>query len=200
MPLPTIANVTRFAFGGQIQGGGRWVNVWHMNYTGGGFATQAAATIGANELAKLYDSSVIVGGQGWIPAFGAGGETLDKADVINLDGTSATFSLPYTITGPGGTPGEAAECAHVLTLRTGFRGRSHRGRVFLPQVQNSQVANGQLNAAIPPLIIARFNSIFTTLAGLSWVPVVASYKLGTATPITSVSMDTLVDVIRGRKR
>lgn len=201
MVLPTIPHVVRFAVQGTIEGGSRWANIWHCNFTSGSWPSDAGVEAASDEIVHFYDGTVISTHTGWIANFGCTGETLDTVSAIRLDGTTATLNFPYAVTGPASTPGGAAQDSFTLTLRTGLRGRSHRGRLFLPQVENSQVTTGQLNVLVPPIVVDRFGVIQSALESLSepCEVVVASYLLATWQAVTSVSMDPIVKHQRRRR-
>lgn len=188
MPLPVISGVSRAALSGVVEGGTRWTNVWHAHFTGVGSPTTTDFTNLANGLVTLYNHANTGGANGWITGFGGTGTTLDDIAIIPLDGSTATMRFSAAISAPGGSPALPGEDAFTLTLRTGFRGRSKRGRVYLPPIEGSQVINGRLNVAVPPIIVTTFNAMVTTLAANNWSPVVASYKLAAAQLITGVNM------------
>jgi len=105
-----------------------------------------------------------------------------------------------------------AEVAHVLSLRTAYRGRRYRGRLYLPAMTTGTTdVNGNLTGAKITSILAQWNAMVAELAPKQWSIVVASYgksvhSNGTittwtpfATDITSATMDSKPDVQRRRK-
>jgi hypothetical protein len=96
--------------------------------------------------------------------------TLTAFDITPLDGHSAT----QTFGTGGGAPfkgGSAVDFAPAVSalirIQTGLRGRENRGRVYLPFVSESQMTNGSLISADPPLVTTAWNSFVTALGASS---------------------------------
>jgi hypothetical protein len=70
--------------------------------------------------------------------------TMDGVEVIALDGISESHFFPYATTKHGLVLSQAAaaNACLVLTWLTGVRGRSHRGRTFLPGCPNASLESG----------------------------------------------------------
>src|SRR5215831_20184337 len=139
MPLPTIAGVTRVVIRGAMPSGRTWANIWHWQYAGG------ASTPGPTEFnnldaifIRLYSGAAYSGGIAWLPD-ARNSVTVVETAYTNLDGSSLSYSLPKALTG-GNSSGNSlpSEVAHVMTLRTPYRGRRYRGRIYLPPLVTTQ--------------------------------------------------------------
>jgi hypothetical protein len=125
-----------------------------------------------------------------------------ELDIIPLDGSSATsvYTVPVGLAYHGGTAGEGNPSAAVLVkLQTGLRGRSHRGRLFLPFPGESASGNGlTLPSSVTGMQSAwdTFKSAMNT-AGYVWG--VASYTLGTFSPITTLKVEAPLGTQRRRQ-
>lgn len=121
-------------------------------------------------------------------------------------GTAASFVGVGTI-GVAGNSGASQvlpdQLALVVTLRTALAGRSHTGRIYLPITKWNLSSQGQMAKAETDGLAAWFAAFLTaantSLTGVSGNHmVVASQKLGTSQSITSVTVDTKIDVQRRR--
>jgi hypothetical protein len=146
--------------------------------------------------------------------------TVDSGDYTPLDGTSGAFHLTSALVGAGTSgPAIPPEVAQVITLRTALRGRRARGRIFLPAFASGAYTGGTLDPARQTTVLSAAATLMSDLVSLGWQLVVASYGVSyrvnhTTTPatkvastwtpfataVTSITMDALADVIRGRKR
>lgn len=120
----------------------------------------------------------------------------DGLQVI-LNGAGA----PGTIAGAD-TPNNVAV---VVSHRTGFSGRSRRGRTYLAGIVASDVVNDLTTPAKQAAYVTAFNALRTDLATAGYTMVVASYFSNGAprleaisTPITSHIVDARVDTQRRR--
>lgn len=200
MPLPVIAGVCRVAYRGTMPSGQRWVNVHHIRKVAVGAWSAADVAIVQPIFVRLYRGA----------AFGAGAEwmgncnnalTLDDATYTPLDGTSPSIVQTIAVAGVSGSVSLPSEDAHVLTLRTGFRGRANRGRTFLPAAAiGTMAAGGVLQAASVTATVVQAAGVQAALIAAGYEHVVASYLgAGAQHLITQYTMDNKVDVIRGRK-
>jgi hypothetical protein len=78
-------------------------------------------------------------------------------------------------------------CA-VVSLKTAFRGRSARGRIFVGPVAESELTNGLLNDATRAAMVDGWTSFGSALISEDMEHVVASYKNETALTVTSYSI------------
>lgn len=117
----------------------------------------------------------------------------------------ATVQGIYTAggTSPGtGTNRMPPLCSAVLSLKTGFIGRSYRGRSYMPITGTPALANnGEVtNTAIDAYVLAQ-KQYFDDLNAITWSGiwmksgkvVVASATKGVSTAVTSVACDSIVD-------
>lgn len=137
---------------------------------------------------------------------------LQLREVYAFDLSSSTGSV-YTATGTGGPfpgglndpalPGNVAAC---LSFRTANRGRSFRGRIYLPGLTEPSVIGNNLNGIRAAGITAGFAVVSTVMASLGLAHVVVSRvsngvprTTGVATGVSSILFtDTSVDSQRRR--
>jgi hypothetical protein len=223
MALPTINGTVRCAFRGLVPSGRQWTNVWHARYAGGASfpgPTEIAALDA--KLVRMYTGSIYSGGSVWL-AQCTTGVTLIDATYYVLNGSAGPVGINHTAAGPGAIANsQASEVAHVLSLRTGLRGRRYRGRIYLPGVSTTNVPSGILSSALVTTTLAQLNALQTDLQSIQWELGVASYgeswnrgphnAHGSATHVTwapffttlgnaptACSIDTKPDVQRRRK-
>jgi hypothetical protein len=117
---------------------------------------------------------------------------LGNTDVLPLDGTSSTVS--YTTASAGSAGGNASgsdmpeAIAQIIKWQTGTRGRSHRGRSYLPGVRSNLLNDPRTNALTPTAVanLATYGLDFLNdLAALGHPQSMAilSIKLGIATQV-----------------
>lgn len=123
-------------------------------------------------------------------------------DITPLDGTSVT--LPEVITPAakygGGFAGTAIipQCAAIVKLVTGKRGRSYRGRLFLPWVDEAAFDEGMIVGANNTAQQAAWVAFIAAMTGDGWAQVVASYKLATAENVVGVLCEKHTGTVRKR--
>jgi hypothetical protein len=212
MPLPVIAGVARCTLAGSIQGGGRWANTWHARRVDlGGVDTGEAASLTA-VMTAFYAALVI-------PSV-CGGTTIDSVDVTPLDGTSGAFHFGPGLVGSSGGSAAPPEVAEVITIRTAFRGRRARGRVFLPALTAGAFDTvGHIGAGYLTAVSVEGALMMGAANVAGWEIGVASYGKSRRwnrtttpatfvettwdpffTPATSLTMDNRADVVRARKQ
>jgi len=165
--------------------GQTFVNVLHFKKTSG--SIDAAAITALNtELTKLYGGAAYSGGA--VPMLNncpAATQTLDVT-YTPLDGSSASTVLALAATGSGTTDLLPGETCPIITLRTAIRGRSYRGRVYLPaQHDTSQTSSGGVATGVIVAYNLQLAGFLAALTGINWQWVVASYLLSQATPVTA---------------
>lgn len=127
-----------------------------------------------------------------------------KAYCYPTGGPTATFIGSYDT--PTARVGAAVnhnpnQVAIVLTTRTGLAGRSHRGRMYLPATGAPLETDGQLAQVILGYLTDAWALAFTDWnAASDGKIVVVSAHLGTATQVSSVTMDSRFDIQRSRAK
>lgn len=188
--LPVIANVYRIALNWRHTSGQLAVNVIHIHdesgtVTDSQLRTQLDAAAGAN----MWSSASL-------------NATVQDLAITKLDGvTGTTHGVPATPskwTGGNADPFQP-QVAVVVKLTTGLRGRSHRGRVFVPFTVSAAVTDGNVNPTTAGNMGTAWSAFNTTLlAGANNLDlVVASYKLATA---QSVLNPIGVELVGGTQR
>src|SRR3954451_1490119 len=213
MPLPTIAGVVRCSVRGTNVAGQQWVNVVHVQHGNPG-TTPSQADISALDLkfVRLWSGAAYSTGTAWLASCSSDTKIADIT-YYPLDGTSSPTVQSHIASGtlPIST-NQATEVAHVLTLRTGQRGRRNRGRIYLPAASTSAMSGtqGTLNATNLSNTLTQVNGLQADLATIQWFIVVASYGKGQlhgapqtwapyATVVNQFTMDAVPDVQRRRK-
>jgi hypothetical protein len=125
--------------------------------------------------------------------------------ITPLDGTTATQhftpATPSHWTGQNGTQ-FVPQVAVVVKLSTGDRGRSKRGRIFLPFVAESSIDNGFLDATQAAAMQTEWNDFQDDLgaSAVSCLLVVASYKLASqTTAVEPIQVETVLGTQRRRQ-
>jgi len=174
-PLPIITNVWRVALEWLHSGTGQIAaNVIHIR-TASTSASAVAAAIAASFLNKMWTTV-------------SSGASMHAMDLTRLDGSSASYHT--TVSGQNGQgssgdfePGSST----VVGLHTALRGRSHRGRVYLPFLAEGQASNGLLTTGQATTALLGWSYFVAHLplqTPLCFL-VVASYKLSTATDVVT---------------
>jgi hypothetical protein len=182
MQLPIIVGVYRCAIE-QAIGASSIANVVHVQAPG----TPTAAAV-AQEVAFAW------GKTGGLSVLQSSQLQYLNVHCTPLDGSSPSadhdFSLANHVGGTQAAASVPVNVCLILSLLTNTRGRSKRGRMYLPGVVQTQVdapasrwSSGTLTAAVTEWNVWQAQ----LLAGASLLKqVVASYKLATAFPITTV--------------
>lgn len=200
MPLPTIPGVVRCSVRGLMPSGKQWANVLHAQYAAGA-STPGTTEITALDalLIRLWTGSAFGAGANWLSNCNAAVTTIDATYYV-LFGGAPPLIFTHAAVGALATGTLPSEVACVVTHRTGTRGRSYRGRTFLPAPVTSHVAaGGVLQAADITSTLAQFAGCQSALAAIQWQIGVASYLHSTFAAASSFTMDNRFDVIRHRK-
>lgn len=191
-PLPIIANVFRLTTKWTSSAGGLAENVMHFRHIAGTTAG-VAADFAASITQTMWGP---VSAQAWIASY----------DVIKLDGSAATVSFVGGTTGKwqgggGNTDPEIAPAA-IVKFRTGLRGQSNRGRIYLPFTAEGQLANGVLAGAIVTSTQTAWDNFVAAMAALSTELTVASYDRahGGVGATHHVVTSTVVESVLGTQR
>lgn len=185
--LPVIAGVFRVALFWLDGTGQRAVNVLHFQKTGGTVALLNAALDGAAT------------GSMW--AYTRATASVVSKHITPLDGSSATAI--YAASGASWVGGQSTgdfmpACAEVVSLRTSKRGKSYRGRVFLPFIAESVAQNGSITGSVGTQQAA-WTAFVSDMATATYPLVVASYKLATADLVQTTLVENVLGTIRGRQ-
>lgn len=187
MPLPVIANCIRCTVFGTVEGGVGWANTMHFSKLTGNSNGQAISDADT-EVRKLYQQIGYGAGKyGWAQ-YNSDGTKVLGSSYTPLDGSTASTSFSWTQAGVSSQAPLPAQNAMSITLRTGLRGRSYRGRVFWT-CSNREVID--TNGLIADADLAGTTSAFASfIAALEAKTsplelVVASYLHGTASTVLS---------------
>ena len=187
-PLPVIAGVFRVAFNWANDAPGQIAeNVMHFRSP-----TLTAAGVGA----ALIES--VVRDQ-WTPVVHTSG--VNTLVITKLDGSSATFDQSIStinFTGLGGTEWIPA-VAPIVSFATGLRGRSYRGRIYLPFCDEAAVADGQLVGTIASDLQTAWEEFGAACYSNGLTHVVASYVHATAAEVQSYACQAAVGTMRRRQ-
>jgi hypothetical protein len=188
-PLPTIPNVYRVALGWTNSDTGLTAaNVMHFRKAGSNPAA----------LFTAFDSHVT-------QAMWDHTNTHSKIGTMNitpLDGSSVT--LPEVITPAakygGGFAGTAIipTAAALVKLVTGKRGRSYRGRLFLPWVDEAAYDEGMIVGANNAAMQTAWSTFVSAMSGDGFDLVVASYVHSTAENVVGLLCELHTGTIRRR--
>jgi hypothetical protein len=187
-----IANTFRVALDWADPSGQSAVNVMHISAPGGATVAQVAAGMDAAASGNMWASVINTA-------------KVSQFAITPLDGTTATsFITPATVgrwTGSSASVEFLPAVAPVVKLTTAVRGRSNRGRQFLPFTGESNVVNGKVRSVDVAVIQPAWTAF---LAGLTaFTPslhlVVASYKLATAVNVLTVHVEDVLGTQRRRQ-
>jgi hypothetical protein len=199
MPLPVITNTWRVTVRGVTAHSTPWNNVIHLHKTSGSAGPGDVPAL-VTELNKLYGGASY--GGGGLNLLNNANSSVIVSDYVFelLDGLSASLVQTATAAGSGVVQALPPECSVVVTLRTQFRGRSNRGRIYLPAYTTSSLTTGGvLSSGIPAAIVAQCSGFQTAIGALTYSWVVASYLNAGVNTISSWFVDTNIDVQRRRK-
>lgn len=187
MPLPVIANVIRVSVYGTIEGGVGWSNTFHIKKAAGDTFAAAMADNVVN-ITKMYDPAGFGGTNFGFLHYATDGTFATQIVQTPLDGTTPSRTDSIALAGSSSQTPQPAQNAMLVTLLTAFRGRSFRGRIFVPANSREQLdGSGHLGAANVAFVESMMNAMNAAL-DLQTHPcvlVVASYKLVVAHDVTS---------------
>jgi hypothetical protein len=156
------------------------------------------ASADAEDVANTIDGNVVAGMWG-VTRQHAHVHTLE---VTPLDGSGATFTFltgdPAKWSG-GDSPGDAIpQMAAIIKLVTSKRGRSYRGRVFIPWVTESNQTAGKIAGAAVTSLQSAWTTFVSDMDGDSCQLVIASYALATAEDVTAILAESFSGTQRRR--
>jgi len=98
------------------------------------------------------------------------------------------------------TPGDVtAQVAALIKVSTASRGRSYRGRVYLPWVLESENDSGTYNSTARTAQTTAWNTFRTAMAAANHELGIASYKLAQFAPATQCTAEILLATQRLRQ-
>ncbi len=182
-----------------LWGGQRVVNV--LNFLKGSTVTQADLEGLANALLTWWNTSVRPN-----TSSDAALQSIVTTDQSNQSAPS--FTIQISPVAPGGEPGGTVSnnVAVVVSLRTGFRGRSYRGRVYVPGIRNTHLVDqNHVYDAFAVALAAQYAALSTVEAATTTTHVIVSRFANKAprataimTEVTSYVTETTVDSQRRR--
>lgn len=194
MPIP--AGVGRIVLVGTLRGGEIFNTGWwgqgDLFSTDAGCQTQAdsvVASLGTSEFSGLWTNIA------------------DTATIINKvmvygypeGGPHASVMAESPTHKVGGGPAALPlQCCLVATTLTGSPGRSNRGRIYWPVTGANVGTDNQLSEAITQQVATVTYALLAPGEGSGPGPIVVSQKHGTFKPITSIRVDSRVDIQRRR--
>jgi len=191
--LPVIADTFRCALNWTTSGGQIAVNVIHIH-------TVTSGKTAADVDEVLEDQ---VGSNLWL-SVSSTAQVTDIA-ITPLDGVSATQHFVPAVPA-GWTGGQAGDfspaTAAIVKIPTDQRGRSKRGRVFLPFTGESVMANGVLDNTTRSSMETQWNTFQAALKADPDTPCficVASYKLASQREPLALSVEHLLATQRRRQ-
>lgn len=192
MPLPVITNVFRVAleWGGGIAGGSNPVNVMHFLDSLGGQDENAL-----NTALNAHWSST----QQTCTATALAATTMV---ITALNGTSGSQTyVSANARWVGETGGQYIPASSsLIKLTTPLRGRSHRGRLFLPGLGEAAQDGGIVSAGLVTACNTAWASFLTAMNTANWPMQVASYKLATSATVTHAVCQSMAATQRRRQR
>jgi hypothetical protein len=201
MPLPIIQDCYRVAVRGTNNIGAPCINVLHFLKLASSSEAVFLAALDI-QLRNIYTATGVsgVGTSGWA-TFGGGASSVTDYTVTKLDGVSASLVILLII--PGLATGDPLppDTALVTTFRTGFRGRSFRGRTYWwGGTEANNDGTGRLLSANAVEFNANWNAVVLTPSAAEAVLCVASYTLASAAVVTSFTVQKVFDRQRRRKQ
>jgi hypothetical protein len=182
--LPVIAGTFRVAFMWDNGSGTTAVNVMYFS---------AANTIAVT---TALDANATAGMWTLISnAFG-----VKRLIVTPLDGTSVTVTYPVTgAKWTGGTAGDWIPNEAIIVKETTMkRGKSYRGRIYLPYVTEASQINGVLTPASVATMQTAWNAWYVAMSAATVIPVVVSQKLATKENIATLTVEPVAATMRRR--
>jgi len=190
--LPTIDHVLRVALNWTSDSGQTAVNVMHF------YSEEAGAT--PEQLATDLDAQAT--GSMWgciVPS-----ASVSDIAITPLDGSTATShytpATPAHWVGQNGTD-FVPQVAAIIKLTTGLRGRSHRGRLFLPFIEEGAISNGLLLSATRSGVEGAWQDFGDHMLATAhvWALGVASYKLATFEGASTITCEGVLGTQRRRQ-
>jgi len=188
-PLPVIADTYRVALNWTNTANSmKATNVMHFQRSGSNSASLSTA-LDANVTQAMW---------------GLVSSTASVHDYVitPLDGSSVSFPVitgnPAKYTGIGGAGDFIVQGASIIKMLTAKRGRSYRGRLYLPWVPEGAQSNGTLTAGSVTSVTNAWIAFHTAMTASSWALCIASYKLAYQDPVAALVCEPLIATQRRR--
>lgn len=166
-----------------------------------------AAPPNETDIDGLYNSAILPWYNGNLKLHLSSNITLVNTNITILT-TSTSMSKDYaaSIAGTGAATSVANNVTGVVTFSTPARGRSYRGRNYIPGIPTTfQANNTELTSAAVTAYLGDYAALATLAGALGWTHVVlsrfsnlAQRPVGVATGITAYTMDIFIDSQRRR--
>lgn len=175
------------------------VNVLHFRHTGG--------AITAPQVENLFDALDTWFSTYWADLASNTWQTdFYSAVDLTVEG-GAVYSRVSTATGGSTAQALPAHDTVAVSLRSGFSGRSRRGRIYHVGLAEDMTENSTLTNAASATFITTYTALLAAAAGEGWELVIASFISNGAprttaliTPVTNVILtDVIVDSMDKRK-
>lgn len=186
-PLPIIPNTIRCAFNWSASGQ-HAVNVMHFHSLGDNIDNLWSALddkVSSDMWAVVADAASIV-----------------TVDLTALDGISPTVSKVPTAAGDwdGGTGGNfVVNAAEVVKFTTDRRGRSFRGRAFLPFIAEGAIDAGTITSGDLADQQTAWETFLSDMGGVNHALVIASYLQVEANEVDTVLCEPVLGTMRRRQ-
>lgn len=190
MPLPVIADTYRVAFNWtNTQDTSLATNVMHFR-KGGSNPAALQTSLDAHVTADMWKMV-------------SPGASVDNLVITPLDGSSVSYpwstGKPAKWTGNGAAGDWIPQVSSLIKLLTAKRGRSYRGRVFLPFTSEGTVAYGICNATYVGLCTTAWVNFRTAMIADGFQIVIASYVLATAENVIAIACESRTATQRRRQ-
>jgi len=186
MPLPVIGDVIRCSVYGTVEGGVGWSNTFHLVKDIGDTYADAMADNVTN-ITKMYDPTGFGGTNFGFLHYSTDGTLAAQIVQTPLDGTTPSRTDSIALNGSSSQNPQPAQNAMLVTLLTAKRGRSFRGRLFVPANSREQLDGaGKLSAANVAFVQSMMTAANTAFQAQTHPTAftVASYKLVQANDVT----------------
>jgi hypothetical protein len=180
MPLPVIADTYRVSLEWLNSNGQHATNVMHIHGAG-----QTAL-----DVLNQYDS--LVTADMW-DCVSSSGQVVELR-CIKLDGTSDGRWQ-------GNASGQPiAQACGMVKMITGVRGRSNRGRLYLPWVAEDVQSGGFISSAVVATMQTAWDAWLAAMPGTLGSTAVASYRHANQHPVTAIVVESPTGTQRRRQQ
>jgi hypothetical protein len=174
MPLPVVTDLylARLVWTNANAPRTATINLYFKDQAGGHTGTDVYNAVNTAVTQSMWD-------------FTTSGSSVTKVITTKLDGVAASVDhltgSPAKWTGGGLGTDIILQGCNVITIRTGFRGRSRRGRVYVPWVSEGEQTNGVLASADVAAVQTAWGTFLAAM-------VTAGYPMHVCSPLHSDSV------------